>query len=215
MSERIDPIVSPKGLMKYGWLHKANKFGNFVVDLVLSGEEAAAFQARLKDLAEKARANLIENVKPPKGKTQAAARKELESYTLHFPGKPETDENGEETGNTVFTFGNKETGKKKDGSTFKVRIDVVDSKRNKLNPAKVGRGSQVKVAFEPVPFAMASTKLIGISGRLRAVQVIDLKEFSGGGAAAFGDEDGYVNEGGDEEAAPAEASAPAGDGSDY
>ena len=60
----------------------------------------------------------------------------------------------------------------------------------------VGNGSTIKVAFEPVPYTMASTKQVSLSLRMKAVQIIDLQEFEGSGASAktygFGEEEnGY------------------------
>jgi hypothetical protein len=214
MSQRYETLVSPAGKIKYSNIHKPNKFGNFSVDLVVEPNEATAFQEKLKALSEAARDQLIEEAKPTKGKTKQAVQKELQGYTLHVIGKPDTDANGEPTGNTLFTFTNKAEGKKKDGSTFKVRIDAVDAKRNKMVAAKIGRGSLVKVAFQVVPFAMASTKLIGVSGRLQAVQVKELVEYTGGASAAFAEEDGYQDDGEPVNDSISDDAAPEGSGSD-
>ena len=50
----------------------------------------------------------------------------------------------------------------------------------------------MKVAFEPIPYVMASTKKVGVSLRLKAVQVIDLVEYGNSAASVFDEEDGYV-----------------------
>lgn len=53
----------------------------------------------------------------------------------------------------------------------------------------VGNGSIVKVKYRIAPYYMASTKMVGISYNFYAVQVIELKEYSGGkGESGFGDE---------------------------
>ncbi len=55
----------------------------------------------------------------------------------------------------------------------------------------VGNGSTVKIKYRIAPYYMASTKMVGISYSFYAVQVINLKEFSGaGGDSGFGDESG-------------------------
>jgi hypothetical protein len=56
----------------------------------------------------------------------------------------------------------------------------------------IGNGSRVKVAFEPFPYIMQSTKKVGVSLRLKAVQVIDLVEYGNSAASVFDEEDGYV-----------------------
>ena len=56
----------------------------------------------------------------------------------------------------------------------------------------VGNGSKVKVAFEPIPYVMPSTKKAGVSLRLKAVQVIDLVEYGNSATSVFDEEDGYV-----------------------
>jgi len=51
----------------------------------------------------------------------------------------------------------------------------------------VGNGSKVKIKYRFSPYYMPSTKLLGISYRIYAMQVIDLVEFSKGDSG-FGDE---------------------------
>ena len=52
----------------------------------------------------------------------------------------------------------------------------------------VGNGSLVKVKYRIAPYYMGSTKMVGISYKFYAVQVITLEEYSGGGESGFGDE---------------------------
>jgi hypothetical protein len=52
--------------------------------------------------------------------------------------------------------------------------------------------AKVKVAFEPVPYVMPSTKKAGVSLRLKALQVIDLVEYGNSATSVFDEEDGYV-----------------------
>jgi len=104
----------------------------------------------------------------------------------------EVDQNGNETGNVVFKTKLKAAIKSKDGRVYHQKVSVVDTKKQPLDPATaVGNGSLVKVAVEPFPYMMQSTKQVGVSLRLKAVQVIDLVEY-GNVADAFDEEDGYV-----------------------
>jgi hypothetical protein len=56
----------------------------------------------------------------------------------------------------------------------------------------VGNGSDVKVAFEPMPYMVAGTKKVGVSLRLKAVQVIDLVEYGSPATSVFDEEDGFT-----------------------
>jgi len=53
----------------------------------------------------------------------------------------------------------------------------------------VGNGSLVKIKYRIAPYYMSSTKMVGISYKFYACQVINLVEYSGGsGESGFGDE---------------------------
>lgn len=74
-------------------------------------------------------------------------------------------------------------------------ITAYDSKGSKIAMPKVGSGSTLKMAVEVNTWFVPSQGF-GYTLRLRAVQVIDLVEFGGGGGFGFGaEEDGYVGEG--------------------
>jgi len=47
----------------------------------------------------------------------------------------------------------------------------------------IGNGSKVGVAYMLSPYYMASTKMVGVSMKFYAVQVIDLVEYAGGGGS--------------------------------
>ena len=61
---------------------------------------------------------------------------------------------------------------------------------------KVGNGSIAIVKLFVFPYYMATTKTVGLSMRMNAVQIIDLKEYQ---ASEFGDESGVQAEGDDDE----------------
>ena len=84
----------------------------------------------------------------------------------------------------------------KQGDPFEQRPAIFDAKGKPLQEAKIGGGSKVKVAYELIPYYTAIAGA-GVSLRLKAVQVIDLVEFSGGASAdafGFGEEEGYEAE---------------------
>lgn len=100
---------------------------------------------------------------------------------------------GDDTGNVEFKFKLKAKVRKRDGSTYEQAPAVLDSKKVPMGKdTLVGNGSKVKVAFEPIPYVMPSTKKAGVSLRLKAVQVIDLVEYGNSATSVFDEEDGYV-----------------------
>jgi len=110
------------------------------------------------------------------------------------PYEPEYDQNGDATGNIEFKLKLKAKVVTRTGDTYEQKPIVVDAKRKPLDKdTAIGNGSVIKVAYEPIPYMMASTKTVGVSLRMKGVQVIDLVEY-GGGSSMFDDEDGFVSE---------------------
>ena len=104
------------------------------------------------------------------------------------------DKEGNPTGEMELKFKQNAKIKLRDGSTSTAKVMVVDAKRNVMKgDVLIGNGSTVKVAFEPRPYLLASTKQVGVSLRLKGVQVIDLSEY-GYSASLFEDEEGFVAE---------------------
>ncbi|MGY6517444.1 MAG: hypothetical protein ACXIUZ_01900 [Lysobacteraceae bacterium] len=86
---------------------------------------------------------------------------------------------------------------KKTGKSFTQKPDLFDAAGRPIKPASLSNGvwsgTRAKFALEVVPYAMDSSKLIGVSLRLKAVQIIEL--VAGGGGTAedygFGEEEGF------------------------
>ena len=108
--------------------------------------------------------------------------------------EPDYDQDGNETGNVVFKTKLKAKIRGKNGQTYSQKVNVVDAKRNPMSGDQlVGNGSLVKVAVEPVVYMMQSTKQVGVSLRLKAMQVIDLVEHGSSSAdSIFQEEEGFV-----------------------
>jgi hypothetical protein len=53
----------------------------------------------------------------------------------------------------------------------------------------IGNGSIVKVAYQLSPYYMASTKMVGVSYKFYAIQIIKLSEYKAGGSGNAGFED--------------------------
>ena len=110
----------------------------------------------------------------------------------NLPWSPVYDDDGNETGEVEFKFKTKASFVSKEGKTITKTINVVDAKKQPLTDVQIWGGSVIKVAFQAVPYDVAAVG-VGLSLRMSAVQVLELSEGSGGGAAsAFDEEDGYV-----------------------
>lgn len=103
----------------------------------------------------------------------------------------------DDTGKVTVRFKLKAKVTPKMGDPFEQRPALFDAKGKPIGAdAKIGGGSKVKVAYEMVPYYTAIAGA-GVSLRLKAVQVIDLVEFSGGASSeayGFGEEEGYEAE---------------------
>jgi hypothetical protein len=201
--ERLPEYTTPRGVYKFPWLGKPDtgpKDGSFKmeptyrVSLVLEGDEAAALKKQIED-AHRA------NVKAVAAKNKGKKIKEVDR-----PYKPETNDDGEETGATEFTFKMKAESKMEDGTVIKRKPALFDAKLKKL-PAdtKVGGGTVGKVSYQLYPFYTAGLGA-GVSLRLLAAQIIDLKTFGerDGKGYGFGEEEGYEAPEGSEESAETE-----------
>jgi hypothetical protein len=115
-----------------------------------------------------------------------------------MPVKDSVDEDGNPTGEVDIKFKLKAVGKS-GGDTWEQRPALFDSSGRPLTEV-VGAGSTVKVGAEVVPYFTASVGA-GVTLRLKAVQVIELVEYSKGGdfnAWSFEKEDGFVSKGKEE-----------------
>ena len=151
--------------------------GIYSVSVLVPEEEAQEMCEHLDGLAKK---KLAEEMKDGK-------RKDL---TLKKAYAPATDKDGNETGEIEFKVKVKAKFQSKQGQWFTQKPVVVDSKRTPLDKETlIGNGSLIKVAFEPIPYTMMTSKTCSVSLRLKGVQVINLVEYQGD---LFEDEDGFI-----------------------
>lgn len=207
MSEERNVIkgITPKGTASWPRLHEPDtKFkdeGEYSIKIKLAGSEAAELVAIIDgahaesfETNKKAIAEAKAKEKNPKKRAELKERADV-------PYK-ECYENDEPTGEYEFNFKMKASGvSKKTGKPWERKPAVFNAKGKPLTPderAKVGGGSIVKVAYEITQFYTAALGA-GVSLRLEAVQVIELKSFANkdAGSFGFGAEDGYdgVDEG--------------------
>lgn len=192
-SKAIKTEVTPAGIARFPCLNEpdpgqedwANYVPKYKVDLVF--EEAPAKLVRhIEDAIATARKEAEDKSKA--GKTRAKPTPANEPYF------PETDKEGDETGNVCFRFGAKSEFKDKSGKVKPIHIGLFDTKKQPTTD-EIGMGSTIKVAYKAVPWVNPRLEY-GCTLRIIAVQVIELVAPGGGGADAsmFDEEDGFEAE---------------------
>lgn len=190
---RLEKFTTPEGTAVFPQLTKPDtKFkaeGEYSAKIRLSEEDAAPMVAKIDALIEEAfqaeKARLIAADKKAAAKTLKLADK---------PYKSVLDSEGDETGEVEFSIKMKaQYTDKKTGEVVVLKPQLFDAaKPPKALPAgtQIWGGSRIKVAGEYNPFATAIG--VGMSLRLKAVQVIKLVSGSQGNASdyGFGGEDG-------------------------
>lgn len=100
----------------------------------------------------------------------------------------------EDAGTAVLKFKTKAKVTTKSGDSFTQRVALFDAKGKPITTApNIGGGSKVKVSYEVMPYYTAIAGA-GLALRVKAVQILNLVEFSTGGNAGaygFGEEEGY------------------------
>lgn len=190
--KKVERFVSPKGIASYPHLTKPdtkfNTEGEYKVSLIVSGGDAS---------------KAIDFLTEQHTAAVSKAKKENAGKRVKESGLPfiENDD-----GTVTFKFKLKAKVTPKKGDPFEQKPALFDAKGKPLTgEPKVGGGSVIKVSYEVVPYYTAIAGA-GVSLRLRAVQIIELKEYSGGGNAesyGFGEEEGF--EAGEDDTPPFDA----------
>lgn len=179
--QNIVRVTSPQGIAVYPKIEKADtKFdanGIYSVDLDLDQKDGGELAAKLQKIADDAYA----------AECKAKGKKALKRADV--PWKSTED------GKLRFKFKLKAkggTGEKQ----WDQKPALFDAKGTPVKDLNVGSGSIIKVAFDVVPYFTAMVGH-GLSLRLRAVQVIELKQFVAGDnfdAFGFKATDGFIKE---------------------
>lgn len=179
--QNIVRVTTPQGIAVYPKVEKPDtKFdanGVYSIDLDLDETEAAELAEKLQKVADAAYAE----------ECKAKGKKGLKRSDM--PWKKTDD------GKTRFKFKLKAkggTGEKQ----WDQKPALFDAKGNPVKDLNIGSGSIVKVAFDVVPYFTAMVGH-GITLRLRAVQVIELRQWIAGDnfdAFGFKATDGFVKE---------------------
>jgi hypothetical protein len=182
MSKPKNPrYTTPAGVAQYPYLNKPdtkfNPEGEYKVNLELNADDAAEICTFLDEQLAAAVA---------KAKKENPGKKIKE-------GTAGYDVN-EDTGKVTLKFKLKAKVNTKSGDSFDQKVVLFDAKGKPITSApNIGGGSKVKVSYEVVPYYTAIAGA-GVSLRVKAVQILELVEYSGGASAdayGFGEEDGY------------------------
>lgn len=180
---KLPRYVTPKGTAQYPYLTKPdtkfNPDGEYKVNLELNAEDASEIMSFLDE-------QLAESI--------AKAKKENAGKKIKEGDVPYSVD--EDSGKVTLRFKLKAKVTPKNGEPFEQRVAIFDAKGKPItDEIKIGGGTQMKVSYEVMPY-YTSMVGAGISLRVRAVQIIELVEFSSAGAGAygFGSEDGYEAE---------------------
>ena len=176
-------VVTPAGTAIYPHLTqpdtKFNAMGEYKVSLAVDEAEAAPLIANIEQATKQAE-KLI-----PQGKRPKMAEP---------PYFNEVDDEGQDTGRIVFKFKMKAKINTKDGRTIEMSPKLFDSQGTLVNDVdSIWGGSTLRVSADLVPYYVATTGA-GVSARLKAVQIIELKTGGGSNASSFGFEatEGYT-----------------------
>lgn len=184
MKKRFTRMTSPVGTALWPHLNepdtKFNKDGDYKVSLIVDEEEAAPLisemQKVLSDFKNSGQSRSKKDNTPP---LREATPEELAAAGL-------------EGDYVVFKFKMRAVGVS-GGERWEQRPILFDS-QGKPTVARIGNNSKIKVGFEIVPYSTPATGN-GITLRLKAVQVIELREISSGQSFdswGFTQQDGFT-----------------------
>ena len=163
MSTKPERIMSPIGEAVWPKLNKPDtkfdKDGVYEVKLRLGQEDAEPFIDQLKTILK----TFMEGLDKKKPKMAPLPFREVE------------DDDGNPTGQIDFKFKLKAIGGRGDNQ-FTQRPALLDSKRRPMTE-EIGGGSRIQIGAEVVTYDVASIG-VGISLRLKAVMVHELKQYS-------------------------------------
>ena len=189
--------VTPKGTFIWPKLNepdtKYNADGVYEVKLAFDeGTDLSALKAKVQKQIDKKYDDMVEQLTAD-GKGGMAKKLTKRDIDDHF--KAEEDEaTGEETGRVIIKAKMKASGvSKKTGKRWQRSPDIIDAKGNKIkNPPSIGGGTEGKLCVELAPYYAPNDKVIGVSFRLEAAQIIKLVSFGERSASdyGFGEEDG-------------------------
>ena len=191
MPKKHPRVLTPTATAKFAHLNKPdtqfNKGGVYHVTLIIPKDDASELVDQIKSIAKKH----VKRMKEDKPTVKAAP----------LPFKDAVGEDGTPTGELEFKFKMNATGGQGQDQ-WTQRPHLVDAEKKPMTE-NIGHGSKVRVSGEIVVYNSPSYGA-GVSLRLKAVQVIELREYSSaGGDWGFDKVEGFktTSSGGEEKEA--------------
>lgn len=197
---KYEAFTTPTGEAVFPWISKADtehdQNGVYHVDLSVPFETAQDFIAKLTRIREEFVATL------PVAKQNALAKKPVYMEELTRPEYPEGASKeekaairnaweGEPTGNVIFRIKMKAKVTTADGTTFEQEPVIVSADTGERVDQPVYGGSIIRVRGQVVPYTNAAAGIVGVTLRMKAVQVVEL--VTGGGSDSFWTDFGEEN----------------------
>ena len=170
-------FTTPVGELVYPWLTRADTRydpdGLFQTKLLLPFELAQDLIARLEGV-------LTDFI----GTLEVAQQKKLTPVRVY---EQDYDEEGEETGNVLFKVKLKATVTPREGDPFTQKPVIVDALDGAAIEQAVYGGTMARLKGQIVPYTNAAAGTVGVTLRLRSVQVHELVTGDGSGGAFWSD----------------------------
>lgn len=190
---RYEAVTTPVGVAVYPWITKPDveyvPTGQYKVDLSLPEELAQDVIVKM----ERVRDEFIATLPVAKQQALTARPVYLLEYTRYEFPEDATDEQKaairdahvpEPTGNVILRFKMKAKVQPKDGEAFDQAPVVVDAATGERIEKPVYDGSLIRVKGQIVPYTNAASGMVGVTLRMKAVQVVALVTGSGSGDGA-------------------------------
>jgi len=158
-------------------------FDTLYSSMVRAGEVGGVLDRvldRLAEFREKANAAFEDRIEA--GDIPPNAKKYEDGF---LPVGDDTDRDGNPTGMVVVKAGLSAGGKRRDGSAWTRKVVLKDLQGKTLELAdgeEPGYGTKLRMSLEPFIYNVQGTSMWRVSGRLRAVQIVDL-QIAGGATA--------------------------------
>ncbi len=170
MSNKTKSIVSPFGIARWINVNKPDttfsQNGSYSVRLAVPTDEAEEFIKIIQNIFNAERDNVLNTVPAHKRKT----------VTIRMPFETEIDDEGNTTGYVIFKFkANASFKHKTTQDTIHVTIPIVGPDAKPTDQIVFNR-SIVRVSCVPIVYYVAAMNAMGVSLRLRAVQVKQFAE---------------------------------------
>ena len=178
--QKFEKLTTPKGRAQFPHLNrpdtKFNENGEYKVDVIMAAKDAEEFCRKIDDLTEEHWNNVM-------NKASAKDKKKLKK---HYPYEEVLDEETEEaTGQIKIKTKCNAQITKEDGTVIQLAPKLFDKAGREISEDKYIRmGSLLRCNVDCVPYKVSATSHVGISLRLKAVQVLEFAE--GGRAEDYG-----------------------------